>query len=317
MSAVLTSGFVTRAPIRDDAQMIADLIAVYDLAVMGEVVFDLSNVLRDWDAPRFDLAQDARVVVAPDGSIVAYETLYHVDANGLISTDGYVHPDHVGQGIASHLLVWAEARARSRLPEFEEDLGVTLKAGFSSNDQRAYPLFAALGYSAIRHYWNMQIEMPTAPPAPLWADRLSVRNFDPDQDHYAVWYAINDSFGQHWGMAPISFEDWMTNESGDFIPELSFLAMAGGEVAGVVLCNYHMGNGKVLWLGVRPAWRRLGLGMALLHHTFAEFYRRGTTTVELRVDAENVTGATRVYERAGMRVTHRFDIYGKELRAGR
>jgi ribosomal protein S18 acetylase RimI-like enzyme len=118
-------------------------------------------------------------------------------------------------------------------------------------------------------------------------------------------------------MALISFEDWMANESGDLLPELSFLAMAGDQVAAVVLCKVHMGNGKVLWLGVRPAFRRLGLGMALLHQAFGEFYRRGLARVELRVDAENVTGATRVYERAGMRVTHRFDICGKELRAGR
>ena len=55
----------------------------------------------------------------------------------------------------------------------------------------------------------------------------------------------------------------------------------------------------------------------MLKHSFAEFYRRGTPKVELRVDAQNPTGATRLYERAGMHVTIQFDIYSKELRAGR
>jgi ribosomal protein S18 acetylase RimI-like enzyme len=55
-------------------------------------------------------------------------------------------------------------------------------------------------------------------------------------------------------------------------------------------------------LGVLPEYRQRGLGQALLQHTFAEFARRGFTAVGLGVDAENPTGAVRVYERAGMRV---------------
>jgi ribosomal protein S18 acetylase RimI-like enzyme len=116
-------------------------------------------------------------------------------------------------------------------------------------------------------------------------------------------------------MAPIPFDEWMANETTDLDPTLWFLATASDEIAGVALCDFHMGNGKVLWLGVRPAWRRFGVGMVLLKHSFAEFYRRGKTKVELRVDAENLTGAPRLYERAGMHITQRFDIYSKELRA--
>lgn len=55
-------------------------------------------------------------------------------------------------------------------------------------------------------------------------------------------------------------------------------------------------------LGVRRAWRRAGLGEALLLRSFAEFRRRGYTRGTLGVDASSVTGATRLYERAGMRV---------------
>ena len=54
-------------------------------------------------------------------------------------------------------------------------------------------------------------------------------------------------------------------------------------------------------LGVRRAWRR-GLGEALLRHSFAAFRRQGFTRGTLGVDASSVTGATRLYERAGMRV---------------
>src|SRR5262249_12417681 len=157
----------------------------------------LSNVLADWENPNFDLAQDARVVVAPDGSMVGYETLYQVQPNGLLSTDGYVHPAYAGRGIGTHLLTWAEGRARDHLPQFEPDLSVSLKAGFSSNDKLATPLFEALGYRIIRHYWNMEIEMPELPPAPNWPDGISVRAFDPEHDHQRVWNAVTEAFQDH------------------------------------------------------------------------------------------------------------------------
>jgi mycothiol synthase len=67
-------------------------------------------------------------------------------------------------------------------------------------------------------------------------------------------------------------------------------------------------------LSVRRPWRRLGVGMALLRAIFAAFYRRGVTTVGLGVDAANLTGATRLYERAGMRVYSEWDVYEKTLR---
>jgi len=46
---------------------------------------------------------------------------------------------------------------------------------------------------------------------------------------------------------------------------------------------------------------------------FAELYRRGQRQVWLHVDTENRTGATRLYERAGMRVEHRFDCWVERL----
>jgi ribosomal protein S18 acetylase RimI-like enzyme len=69
---------------------------------------------------------------------------------------------------------------------------------------------------------------------------------------------------------------------------------------------------------VRRPWRKRGLGLALLNHSFGEFYRRGYRRVGLGVDAQNLTGALRLYEKAGMRAdpARRFSVYEKELRLG-
>ena len=58
------------------------------------------------------------------------------------------------------------------------------------------------------------------------------------------------------------------------------------------------------------------MGEALLKTAFAEFFRRGERRVALQVDAQSPTGATRLYERVGMRVLYEVAVYERELRAG-
>lgn len=91
---------------------------------------------------------------------------------------------------------------------------------------------------------------------------------------------------------------------------LWFLAVEGEEIAGFVLGGP---DGYVSDLGVRPAWRGRGLGSALLGHAFDAFAARGTPAAALHVDTANLTGALRVYRRAGMRPEPAFTIWGVPL----
>jgi ribosomal protein S18 acetylase RimI-like enzyme len=97
--------------------------------------------------------------------------------------------------------------------------------------------------------------------------------------------------------------------------------MDGDQIAGINLCRSHWiddpDTGWVGTLGVRRPWRKRGIGLALLRHAFNEFYRRGKRKVGLGVDAQNLTGALRLYEGAGMHVHQASDLYEKELRPGR
>jgi ribosomal protein S18 acetylase RimI-like enzyme len=96
--------------------------------------------------------------------------------------------------------------------------------------------------------------------------------------------------------------------------------MDGDEIAGVALCNPRLGpdreTGFVDILGVRRPWRKRGLGLGLLHHAFGEFLTRGYKQVGLGVDTKNLSGATRLYKKAGMRVARELVVYEKELRTG-
>jgi ribosomal protein S18 acetylase RimI-like enzyme len=65
---------------------------------------------------------------------------------------------------------------------------------------------------------------------------------------------------------------------------------------------------------VVPSHRRRGLARAILLQAFNDFWRRGQRSVALGVDADSLTGATRLYESAGMRVVESHDQVSKQLR---
>jgi ribosomal protein S18 acetylase RimI-like enzyme len=69
--------------------------------------------------------------------------------------------------------------------------------------------------------------------------------------------------------------------------------------------------GEVSTLGVRGPWRRNGLGIALLRHSFAEFYRLGKRRVILGVDSQNLMDAPRLYECAAIHIDMQYDAYQK------
>ena len=162
-------------------------------------------------------------------------------------------------------------------------------------------------------------------PPGLMVSRIQTQQgFD---DLEAILRAVDEAFEDHWGHVDRSGDQERirrfrhsveTDEDHD--PSLWYLAMDGNEIAGVALCASRLGadreTGMVNTLGVRRPWRRQGLGLALLHHAFGEFFTRGYQRVGLGVDTQNLSGATRLYEKAGMQVDRELVVYEKELRPG-
>jgi GNAT superfamily N-acetyltransferase len=226
-----------------------------------------------------------------------------------------VHPRETGRGFGTLLLRWAEERARQRVGEMQPIGQVILRGNTAAVDQNASAMFAAEGFALVRQFWRMEIEMTSPPDRPTWPAGITWRTMQVDRDARVVHATIEEAFADHWGHVPRSFEDWVQAvlHTDGFDPALTFMAFAGNEVAGVAVNRYR----DIAWvwqLAVRRAWRKRGLGLALLLHSFDEFYRRGDRAVGLGVDSQSRTGATRLYEKAGMRVTRRYDTYEKILR---
>lgn len=104
----------------------------------------------------------------------------------------------------------------------------------------------------------------------------------------------------------------------EYDPALWFIAWDKEDLAGYVGAQGESredpSRGYIALLGVRRACRRRGLGEALLRHAFRALHARGRRGVDLHVDADSVTGATRLYARVGMSAQPRFATWEKELR---
>jgi mycothiol synthase len=222
--------------------------------------------------------------------------------------------------VAAALLPHLEARVRQRLAAHPVPQPSTLTWWIAATNAPARQAAATAGYDEVRHMWGMLVELGDAPPAePRWPAGIVVRPCATDADRRAAHAAVEDAFHDHWGHTPRTYEqfarEWIYADGYD--PALWFLAVdeASGEVVGTAVCESLSDRGWVGDLAVRRAWRGRGLGMALLRHAFRTFHARGQRRVGLGVDSQNLTGATRLYERAGMRVERQYDVFQKPLEA--
>jgi mycothiol synthase len=228
------------------------------------------------------------------------------------------------------MLDHAEERARAAAESAGRDTAV-LRTTVVDGDERARGFFAGRGFVPVRHLLELRLDLHAAPPRPTWPDGVVCRPFVPGQDERAAWTAHQAAFSDAPEHLPIGFEDWIEDRirrDPAFDPSLVLLAEArpgsgvgdedGGAqlteptVVGLAVCRAGAEgapeDGWIRDLGVLPAWRDRGVGMALLRAAFAAFRARGLTGVALEVDDVSMDGAVALYRRAGMRIVRRTDV---------
>ena len=257
---------------------------------------DVVWIERAWSEPGFDLEADSRIT---DDAVVAVW-----DARGKAWLDLDGDP-------TVELLEWAENRARAK------GLTRAMAGGWDGHDS-VKVLLEGAGYALIRHSWRMRVALDEMAEEPVWPDGIVVRSFRPGDER--TFYELNqETFEDHWEHnEPDPYDEWAhwMLQPPMFEPDIWFIAEENGEPAGIEINHPRPEMPGVGWvgiLGVRRPWRRRGLGRALLLKAFQEFRARGYEEAGLGVDAASVTGATRLYESVGMRVTAQFDIYEKQL----
>lgn len=277
-----------------------EVIVACDIADVGEPDFTLDDLHDEWANPEVDLAADSFVVELPGGGLAAY-VLCTSHAQ-----DVYVHPQHLGRGIGSALLLIAERRAgEQRLP---------LRQYIASSNGAAGELLRRNGYAVTHHYWRMMVDLAERPAAPVLPDGVELRPFRLGTDDRAVHALVQAAFSEIEGNIHHDWEQWRVRsiESSSFDPRWWFVAWSGDDIAGVVLSE-HWVDEDIGWVGqlaVAAAWRGRGLGRALLLAALAAFFDAGVQRAALSVHGENER-ASRLYESVGMRPAWRHDRFEK------
>ncbi|MEN8171521.1 MAG: GNAT family N-acetyltransferase [Chloroflexota bacterium] len=328
MTTKLPPGFTMRPAEMTDVPEVVAVSNIFSKHYLDVEEFSVNDIETEWSEPKFSPQDDVRLVFSPKGKLVAYIEIW-TTSNPPVHPWIWarVHPDHEGLGVASHLMAWGEDRARDAIERCPEDARVALRAGIDSTIEPAKALLSGCDYQSLRYSFRMLIEMDSPPPVPVWADGITLKPYHPEKDAEAVYRADDEIFQDHFGYIQEPFAEGFKRfmhhmtKSDAYDPKLWFIAMDGDEIAGISLCrkwSYEdKETGYVSVLGVRRPWRKKGLGLALLQHSFGEFYQRGNRKVSLGVDGKNLTGALKLYKKAGMHVHRRFDSYEKEIRPGR
>jgi ribosomal protein S18 acetylase RimI-like enzyme len=256
---------------------------------------DEETVRRSWSSPRIELELDARL---DDDAYAVVEGL----------DEERVWVDLRGRPSAV-ILDWAEHRASEK--------GTRVRAGAWTTSQPLLEELERRGFRHVRHFQRMEVDLDAPISAPVWPDGTVVRTFR-ERDERVFYDLYAETFEDTWEHDDAPYEEWAHSllQPPAFVPELRFLASGEDEPVGCAICHPHAVKPELGWvriLGVRRAWRRRGIGRALLLEAFAALRSRGLRRAGLGVDAESPTGAHKLYEQVGMHVSARFDIYEKVL----
>ncbi len=323
---------ITLRPYAGEADL-PDVVRIQNAEWAADGVSQRSDIeeLRAWwgnPSESFDPARDVDVVEL-DGATVAFTQRDWVD-----TTDGvreyrarcWIDPAVRRRGMGTALLARNEEARRRLAADQQTDRPRVLGMGTAELNVGAMALARSHGYQPARWWADMERslldELPDAPPLPAG---LEVRPASADQARQ-IWDADQDAFQDHWGgwdPSEASFRRW--TDSPEFQPDLMLVAWDGDEVAGAVLNAIYPEENRELgmkrgWLDsvfTRRAWRRRGLARALIVRSLHLLRERGLETAMLGVDADNPSGAFRLYESAGFRATQRFISWRKPLELDR
>lgn len=262
-----------------------------------------------------------------NNEVVGYSRgFWRQEENGplIYGSTGFLAPAWRRKGIGTTMFTWVENRM-SYIAETHTHTETGMFDNFVSNGNIGLAtLLEKKGYKPIRYIVEMiRPDLENIPNFPM-PDGLEVRAVLPE--HYqAIWDADKEAFRDHWGYSEPTEEDrqaWLEDKN-IFQPQLWQIAWdtKTNEIAGQVRTfinqaeneKYNRQRGYTEFISVRRPWRKRGLARALIVQSLRLQKEQGMTESTLGADSENISGATRVYEDCGFRVTKRHRLYRKPI----
>ncbi|RME84429.1 MAG: GNAT family N-acetyltransferase [Caldilineae bacterium] len=288
----------------------------------------LQEACTAWDGATYLLSQDewrAKIEAAVVG-VAAANPKNEIGAYGLVTNtpgpdseraflEGRIHPRLRGQGIGTALLRWLEMQGRQMLAGLGSERRLLLRIMFWDRGPDAKALFEQQGFRLLYVEEELRTRLSasrfhvTLPPActlEYWTPATA-------NDFYRVY---RDAFATRTERL-LDRRDWCdcwTNPNDpEFAPRFSLLMRCGAEpVAALVGHLYERDAVHIAQFGVRPAWRRRGLGTTLLRAALDCYADAGYRWATLMVNIDN-PAARRLYQKTGFRPSKRLTMYEKPV----
>lgn len=288
--------------------------------------------LREFlDYPWFSPDADLFVVPAEEGPGLMGARDVRVWARGdevvpILESWGVLHPRASAEGTGRELLQAALHRAAQIVAGRRAERGI-FQIRCDVEDAASARLFESCGLRQARVLLTIfRPNLENLSPA-RFPERIAVRPYRIGQDEDAWVQAFNEAFADHWGgFMGMSLALWTKYVHRPwFKPEISLVAWDESEIAGfghfIIHDEQNALTGKkqslMRYIGVRPRWRGIGLGVALTRAGLIASREAGMDACLSGVDSENVTGAHHIYEREGFVTIKRHLMFRKDIQAFR
>ncbi|MCU0543142.1 MAG: GNAT family N-acetyltransferase [Oscillatoriaceae cyanobacterium Prado104] len=290
---------------------IANLIAACEAVdKLGEEV-SASELKLILDSPQLDKARDVQLWEDGNYKLVGLALLDMPDST--VEIDAclwfYVHPNTRGQGLEKDIFKWGENRLKTAAKE--RNLPAKLRAYSREDKTDEIRLLEKQGFKVDRYFWTMARSLSEPIPKPEFPANFALTHVSGEQDIKPWVEMFNQSFIDHWNHHDLTEETvryWMSDPN--YQPELDLVAVSGDrKFAAFCDCqikhpenaNSSTKEGWIELLGTRRDFRKMGLGKAMLLAGLHKLKAAGANTAKLSVDADSLTGATKLYKSVGFR----------------
>jgi mycothiol synthase len=311
-------------PVRD-YESYADLVGDANRADGVDYAPAADDLRVEFGHGEFDPRRDIVLALIEGELVAAAQTSVRTrDGIGVHAVEGWVRPEWRRRGLGRALLHWTERRAAEVARVDGRPPRRALSAWPDQTQLGATALYESEGYEIVRYGFMMARDLEESIPDLALPAGLEIRPVI-ERDHRRIWDADTEAFRDHWDAGErvdADFDAWFATPGID--TGLWRVAWDGDEVAGCVMTfvwqveNEKLGlsRGWLEHISVRRPWRRRGLASALIAEALRALRAAGLREAALGVDAENTSGALRVYEALGFRAVRTDVSYRKVFVAG-
>jgi mycothiol synthase len=325
MDTATRTTFTQRPYTDDDLQAVCDLLNICDAVDQLDDNYSATDLALEFESPEINKAKDLRIWQDAGGRVVGFGQMWIPKDDGkLVDASIYwrIHPETRNQGIEEQIFAFGEARAREIGSERNQPM--RLRSWTRDFDSYGRGTMEAHGFEAVRYFYKMDRPLSDPIPEPQFPEGYTMRHANDSDEDAERWVDMfNQSFIDHWNHHPLNVEShkhWMTSPK--YRPEGNLIAIApDGTFAAFCFCwidpedneRNNRNEGWIDILGTRRGHRKIGLGRAMLLEGFKYLKSQGIETAKLGVDAENPTGALRLYESVGFKTAQTSLAYHKDL----